>query len=1222
MATENVGSISASLELQTGNFEKGIAKAEKKLDALSNKFEKSQQRINGSLIKINANVTKSTTSINKHLTTLATRTSKNFDTLSTTITKSDNRTRESIKHMEKTLVAELKKMTESFKKLQQASNKNFTKGIDKLANTTKTNTTRIVKDLRKVELQAESTKKTLNKVALVPIVKPNIVASATPQSTGGFASSFSVLTSRMNTAFDLMSKIAFKAFLFKEAIDLATSAFGAVAIPAINFASSMENLRLGYAGIISSTMTQNGADIPYEKSLTISEALIQRMQDEALKTSLTIEELGTALQSSMAMGLNAGMSLDKVLDLTVVAAQAVKTFGLSNQQVIQEIRGLISGDAIRPGVDQLATVLGYTTATVNQLREEGKLYEDIMERMKGFKATSEEFQNSWAGLVSNLQDGVSRVAGEAGKAFFKVSKDILADFQKLFFDLEKVTLKGADGKEFSTFKVILNADTMAIAESFYNIMANLLKVFKFLGEILGAILVPMFRVLLDCLDGLSTALVIATIALTPLLEGLKIIGKVIMDLWDKLVKYLSPLFQDLSDELVVIAGGFGVLAIAVLACTHPFLALIALVASLVGTFSIVFKNLKKPVDAFSFWLDAKLRYLEYRFKENKAMLFGDMESAKWFNGLANTAYQAGEIYGKSFKESLKSSISNSIDDIKQIPKNVFDNLAPKFPANKSAKSGGGTGGSVVNPLEKAIKSLEKLIDKINNEFENLIGVSDKFFKQDLETEKLNRLEQLKNGLQLVQENLVKATGEEKALWETRQKSIENAIEKEKILADMKERNRQATQQLAEAERLNLLVREQSLDSQFALRNSEISDIKAEEIAFNIKKKYAQEYLSIYKKTIQQYKEMAKVALENGSLSKFNEYSTKIVDLKEKILDIVTAINPVEKALRENLLGGISDAFQAMAWQEKSAKEALEDLAVSFTKTWTKMLFDTAVKDMFNGVFGDKNTLNTEIEAQVNVNTSQFNESLNGTANYLTGSFLPALQQIVSSVNGSSLTQGIAGNLIIGGDSSEESLNTFTGNLKITSKVLDDLSTSVKANTGEVNTSTKFAIPMMIASVLNASGALGKFGTVLQHLMMIMQIAQSSHIMGFATGGYVSGAGTSTSDSIPAKLSNGEYVLNAKSVSRLGVNFLDKLNAIGGTRSSRLPKFAFASGGYVSGGGESSQGTSLVMNNVFQSLDPEANMKMMQQMYPQIRSMYINDLQNNTSVRNATRGAVK
>jgi hypothetical protein len=46
---------------------------------------------------------------------------------------------------------------------------------------------------------------------------------------------------------------------------------------------------------------------------------------------------------------------------------------------------------------------------------------------------------------------------------------------------------------------------------------------------------------------------------------------------------------------------------------------------------------------------------------------------------------------------------------------------------------------------------------------------------------------------------------------------------------------------------------------------------------------------------------------------------------------------------------------------------------------------------------------------------------------------------------------------------------------------------------------------------------------------------------FNTGGYVSGAGGPTSDSIPSWLSNGEYVLKAEAVKRLGIKNLDALN---------------------------------------------------------------------------------
>lgn len=67
----------------------------------------------------------------------------------------------------------------------------------------------------------------------------------------------------------------------------------------------------------------------------------------------------------------------------------------------------------------------------------------------------------------------------------------------------------------------------------------------------------------------------------------------------------------------------------------------------------------------------------------------------------------------------------------------------------------------------------------------------------------------------------------------------------------------------------------------------------------------------------------------------------------------------------------------------------------------------------------------------------------------------------------------------------------------------------------------------------------------------------------AEGGYISGAGNAISDSINAKLSNGEYVVRAAAVQAIGVGELHRLNSLGG------PQRAFAAGGHV--GGERANG---------------------------------------------------
>lgn len=77
---------------------------------------------------------------------------------------------------------------------------------------------------------------------------------------------------------------------------------------------------------------------------------------------------------------------------------------------------------------------------------------------------------------------------------------------------------------------------------------------------------------------------------------------------------------------------------------------------------------------------------------------------------------------------------------------------------------------------------------------------------------------------------------------------------------------------------------------------------------------------------------------------------------------------------------------------------------------------------------------------------------------------------------------------------------------------------------------------------------------------------AGNIMQKANGGPVFGAGTGTSDSIPAMLSNGEYVINAKAVRRLGLPLLNALNN------------GYAVGGAVSIGGGGGTGAVVEFNN--------------------------------------------
>jgi len=87
-------------------------------------------------------------------------------------------------------------------------------------------------------------------------------------------------------------------------------------------------------------------------------------------------------------------------------------------------------------------------------------------------------------------------------------------------------------------------------------------------------------------------------------------------------------------------------------------------------------------------------------------------------------------------------------------------------------------------------------------------------------------------------------------------------------------------------------------------------------------------------------------------------------------------------------------------------------------------------------------------------------------------------------------------------------------------------------------------PMMVAAVTAPlSSQMAFWGGI------ILKVIAASNLTGpFASGGYVSGPGSGTSDSILARLSNGEYVINAASTKKYGP-LLEAIN------SDVLPKFA-------------------------------------------------------------------
>lgn len=591
------------------------------------------------------------------------------------------------------------------------------------------------------------------------------------------------------------------------------------------------------------------------------------------------------------------------------------------------------------------------------------------------------------------------------------------------------------------------------------------------------------------------------------------------------------------------------------------------------------------------------------------------------------------------------------------------------------------------------KKLEDRLDSIKSKYEELFGVTQKGFEYNLAKEFSKDITRVNAEIETALDRLKSAEERnnetEKKIWSERLARLKETQKQQKEIIALKGVEREAELAKAEIQKIDLDVQAKFIEKQDQVNRLAQTQAELDGDLFLFRKEHMDEYIDQYTTLIAKYETMAKMAKDTATQ---NKYKQMALEAREAMYQLADAVPPFQKAMKEQFIGSLSDAFQSMLWQEKTAKEALEDFAKSILQTWSKKVFDEVATAMTDGLFqgllpkGEKTAdvkLKTEeiIQAKVQVNMEDFkNRIINSATDIqqsLTNNLIPAVNTTAQSMqnlathinnlagvpNGITTQTGNVPNLLAEktdyGDVSNNYAYSFDGTISslkdfesYTNKLSNstagltteftDVTQSMKlgklatdATTDASKQAGEFAIPMMITSLLSASGTLGKFGVVLQGVMMAMQIGKMAGFWKFADGGYVSGAGTATSDSIPARLSNGEYVLKASSVKALGTDFLDTLNNVGGySRSSKLPKFAFADGGYVNANQNAPQeglenipktiqsSPQVIMNMTFQSLDPESNMKMMEAQYPSIRNRLIRDLQSNASMRTAVKGASK
>ena len=246
-----------------------------------------------------------------------------------------------------------------------------------------------------------------------------------------------------------------------------------------------------------------------------------------------------------------------------------------------------------------------------------------------------------------------------------------------------------------------------------------------------------------------------------------------------------------------------------------------------------------------------------------------------------------------------------------------------------------------------------------------------------------------------------------------------------------------------------------------------------------------------------------------------------------IAGITQSIGESVSSFQNNIISAVSGLLDAFSPERKSKVDAFREALAQFDKIGVTINATGGLTDALTRANSQTTDLASKLSplvanfASLNAEVTKLNDVTNATTKAVTpGQLTQARAKITE----------IATALQTAWNNVQFQVNTNLGTgitVRATVDAGSALSTADKGNLKSIAANSR---------LFPAIGALGTAG----YTAGVIPGAAAA----FAEGGYVQGPGSATSDSIPAKLSNGEYVMKASTVKRVGKNLLDEINNTG------------------------------------------------------------------------------
>lgn len=536
----------------------------------------------------------------------------------------------------------------------------------------------------------------------------------------------------------------------------------------------------------------------------------------------------------------------------------------------------------------------------------------------------------------------------------------------------------------------------------------------------------------------------------------------------------------------------------------------------------------------------------------------------WLNNLISKIFETDDALSEAKGEEKKAS---KAPKKLEIPKyEQFKNTVP-VGATNVPKIAGASAKSDNSLLNEAANTSKQIADEWYRTFSTKSDMVDRWYKE--ESDSLEKSRALNSNYEVDKQRLTELYAQKRldALCEEA-KERDDLINKARELginsktADIALYSSEGAKQL-EQMRLDYTKTLNSISDRWAEQQRNFTGMT--EAQKNTYLAALKEYGIAYELNAQQEISFTQEA-EKEKLAAFKKYQDERLEYYTQCKDIQADIDKayatasysaLKSALSKENLARIS-AYNEAKTTMQAYYDATTEAYMSFKERMTNAI--TESQNSFQNFFSDVLTMQTSF---VDGMGELLNNLFENIVNQITAGWAASITQGFLSF----LMPGNGNNGGSGDGAGGDQLANFGTALDAATGSVNGLGAGVGAANGAIGTGTSLigaynGIQSLItgttkpaegAATTAVTAALTALATAAASASIALSAMSASSGFGFgffakggvvkaAGGGSIVGAGTGTSDSIPAMLSNGEYVLTAAAVNRLGLPFLDKLNA--------------------------------------------------------------------------------